>query len=105
MRGMRTRVTQKGQVTIPVSVRKALGLRTGDSVIFTESGGVVTIEQHEDSLENVFGAVQPVERPEDWTKVRQRFEELVAEDVLLELVEHTPGDRQEIVVHSPSIST
>jgi AbrB family looped-hinge helix DNA binding protein len=38
----RSRVTSKGQATIPAPVRKRLGIRGGDSVVFTESssGGI-----------------------------------------------------------------
>ncbi|MEW6230190.1 MAG: AbrB/MazE/SpoVT family DNA-binding domain-containing protein [Bacillota bacterium] len=35
-----TRVTSKGQMTIPVEIRRALGIRTGDSL-------VVTLERNE----------------------------------------------------------
>lgn len=40
----RARVTSKGQVTVPIVVREALGLRTGDDIIFkqTPNGYVVT---------------------------------------------------------------
>jgi antitoxin PrlF len=37
------RITSKGQVTIPVAVRRELGVRDGDSLIFTSLGGVVTV--------------------------------------------------------------
>ena len=36
----KTRVTTKGQVTIPKEVRERLGLRPGDELEFTEAGGV-----------------------------------------------------------------
>jgi antitoxin PrlF len=38
----RSRVTSKGQATIPASVREKLGIRSGDSVVFAalKSGGV-----------------------------------------------------------------
>jgi len=36
-------ITSKGQVTIPVEIRRALGLRDGDAVIFREHEGVVTL--------------------------------------------------------------
>ncbi len=36
----KARVTSKGQVTIPKEVRKALGVREGDSLVFeVENGG------------------------------------------------------------------
>jgi len=33
-----SRITSKGQITIPVEIRKKLNLRTGDKVIFIEDG-------------------------------------------------------------------
>jgi AbrB family looped-hinge helix DNA binding protein len=38
-------ITQKGQVTVPAEIRRALGLRPGDSILFMVSGGHVTIER------------------------------------------------------------
>ena len=38
------KVTSKGQITIPVAVRKTLGVREGDKVLFIErDGGVLMI--------------------------------------------------------------
>lgn len=33
-----SRITSKGQITIPIEIRKKLNLRTGDKVIFIEDG-------------------------------------------------------------------
>lgn len=33
-----SRITSKGQITIPIEIRKKLNLRTGDKVIFIEEG-------------------------------------------------------------------
>jgi len=38
------KITSKGQITIPISIRKALGLKDGDKVIFFEQGGKVVME-------------------------------------------------------------
>jgi AbrB family looped-hinge helix DNA binding protein len=46
------RITTKGQVTIPVTVRRRLGLRPGDSVRFVERGGVTVLEKAEDTPED-----------------------------------------------------
>lgn len=35
------KVTSKGQITIPIAIRKALGLREGDKVLFLEQDGRV----------------------------------------------------------------
>jgi antitoxin PrlF len=37
------RITSKGQVTIPVDIRRELGVQEGDSLIFTSRDGVVTV--------------------------------------------------------------
>ena len=41
----RTRITRKGQVTIPAAIRAALGLREGDPIEMTydEAGSLVTL--------------------------------------------------------------
>ena len=33
------KVTSKGQVTIPIDIRKKLGLKNGDKVLFVEEAG------------------------------------------------------------------
>lgn len=33
------KVTTKGQITIPVEIRKKLGIREGDKILFLEDGG------------------------------------------------------------------
>ena len=38
------KITSKGQITIPVAIRKSLGVREGDKVLFIErDGGVLMI--------------------------------------------------------------
>jgi len=39
-----SRVSSKGQVTIPLEVRRRLGLRTGDRVDFVEDGGRTVLQ-------------------------------------------------------------
>ena len=38
------KVTSKGQITIPVDIRRRLRLKPGDKVLFLEDGDKVTIE-------------------------------------------------------------
>jgi AbrB family looped-hinge helix DNA binding protein len=42
---IRRRLSSKGQVSLPGEVRKALGLRPGDEVVFEITGGRVTIRR------------------------------------------------------------
>jgi AbrB family looped-hinge helix DNA binding protein len=37
------RVTSKGQVTIPIEIRKKLGIKKGDKVLFMEDSGKIYI--------------------------------------------------------------
>ena len=38
------KITSKGQITIPIGIRKALGLKDGDKVVFIQQGGKVVME-------------------------------------------------------------
>jgi AbrB family looped-hinge helix DNA binding protein len=42
---MATRMTSKGQVTVPKRVRDRMGLRPGDAVDFVEKGGEFHLEK------------------------------------------------------------
>lgn len=48
----RAKVTSKGQVTIPVEVRKSLGIKAGDHLRFEQHGAEVRLVR--DPEENVF---------------------------------------------------
>jgi len=38
------KVTMRGQITIPVEIRKSLGIRDGDKVVFIEENGRIVME-------------------------------------------------------------
>ncbi|MPZ15386.1 MAG: AbrB/MazE/SpoVT family DNA-binding domain-containing protein [Chloroflexi bacterium] len=42
---MKTRITSKGQVTVPKHVRQRLGLQPGDEIEFVESDGAFRLEK------------------------------------------------------------
>ena len=42
---LQSRMTSKGQVTVPVDVRRRLGLKSGDKVEFRERGGETIIRR------------------------------------------------------------
>ena len=37
------KITSKGQITIPIDIRKKLGVREGDKVIFLDDGGRIVV--------------------------------------------------------------
>jgi antitoxin PrlF len=67
------RLTSKGQVTIPRSVREALGLGEGDHVVFRVEGHRAVLARTPDLLD-LAGAVEvPAEkRGVSWDEVRRR---------------------------------
>ena len=53
-----SKVTQKGQVTIPASVRKQLGISAGDAVAFETEGDRVYLKAVPSRIEAAFGLVK-----------------------------------------------
>jgi antitoxin PrlF len=49
----RATITSKGQITLPISLRRELGLREGDVVEFTLEAGVTRLQRYRDD-ENPF---------------------------------------------------
>lgn len=52
-------VTRKGQVTIPVTVRKRLGLRQGDRVAFVDEDDQIVLKPVQNDVRAAFGLVKP----------------------------------------------
>jgi AbrB family looped-hinge helix DNA binding protein len=52
-------LTSKGQVTIPVEVRKRLGLRPGDAVAFITEEDRVRLVRKGNRIEAAFGICRP----------------------------------------------
>ena len=52
-------VTIKGQVTIPASIRRKLGLHQGDKVVFMEEGNKIYLQPMQDKVEAAFGLITP----------------------------------------------
>jgi AbrB family looped-hinge helix DNA binding protein len=100
MKEILTRVTRKGQITLPVEIRRALGIREGDKVAVSLIGvphseeTQAVVRPVRSVAEMTFGAVRPRKRPEDFKELRQAFEEGVAEQVIGETQSETPPIRQ-----------
>lgn len=64
-------VTSKGQITLPLAVRKALGIQKGTRVrlVIDAEGGVRLIVPHYDSIESLRGAAGTLKRPMPWSEV------------------------------------
>jgi antitoxin PrlF len=67
------RLTSKGQVTIPRSVREALGLGEGDHVVFRVEGHRAVLTRTPDLLELAGGVEVPAgKRGASWDEVRRQ---------------------------------
>ena len=67
------KLTSKGQVTIPKSVRDTLGLREGDNVLFRVDGGRAVIAKTADLLELAGSVPVPAgKRGTPWDEVLMR---------------------------------
>jgi AbrB family looped-hinge helix DNA binding protein len=82
LKTLETTVTQKGQVTIPVEVRRAMGLGPRSRVRFELHGDVVVLRPVSSKLLAGYGAVTPETRPEDYARLREEFEQGVADEVV-----------------------
>ncbi len=52
-------VTRKGQVTIPVRVRRRLGLQQGDRVAFVDEDDRIVLRPVQNDVRAAFGLVSP----------------------------------------------
>ena len=64
-------LTYKGTVTIPIEVRRILGVKPKDKVTFRIVGGKhVELLPPAMTLESAFGSVKPLKRPENLKQLR-----------------------------------
>ncbi len=64
-------VTSKGQVTLPKSVRDALGLQTGDRVVFRVQEGRAVLAKVPDFLDLAGSVPVPLtKRGASWARIR-----------------------------------
>jgi len=85
MREYVTTITQRGQVTIPAEVRRLLGASPRDKIAFRVEGDTVRLVPVELTLEQVFGSVTPLQRPEDFGERSRAAKEEKVKRTLQEL--------------------
>jgi antitoxin PrlF len=79
-----SKLTAKGQATIPKRIREKLDLEPGDRVIFVEKDDVVVLQPVKHTLHDLRGSVKPRKEPEDFDDVRREVKKHVAENVASE---------------------
>ena len=87
MRQFTATITERGQMTVPAEVRRALGLGAHSKVTITLKDGTASIEPAKFTLETVYGSVQPISRPEDFKEVSRSARDEHAREVVREMQE------------------
>lgn len=75
-----SRLTQKGQITIPAAIRRQLGLKPGENVRFEVENDAVKITRVTSRILDGYGALTPRNHPEHFDALREEFESGVAEE-------------------------
>jgi antitoxin PrlF len=75
-------VTSKGQVTVPIEIRKALGIRQGDKIAFTLRNGHVTLSRQLGYTERTKGAVKTTDPPLSAEELRAVAEQAFVDETI-----------------------
>lgn len=76
-----SKLTSKGQTTIPKEIRAYLGLKPGDRIVFIPKDGKVSVESLKETLLDLRGSVNARRHPEDFDQVRQQVKHRMAPKV------------------------
>jgi AbrB family looped-hinge helix DNA binding protein len=74
-----SKITTKGQTTIPKKIRERLNLQAGDRVLFLEKDGEIILQPVTQTLRDRRGSVEPRKEPENFEDVREDVKKRVAE--------------------------
>ena len=74
-----SKISSKGQTTIPQDVRKAMKLDTGDRLLYEIKKDEVVIRPMGGDIFDHIGSVAPRKSPEDFKSVREQVKASVAE--------------------------
>ncbi len=67
-----SRITSKGQTTIPLAVRESLGIKEHDRLVYELRDGEAVIRPLRGTILDHRGSIRPKKRPEDFEAVRQK---------------------------------
>ncbi len=82
-----TTITRKGQITVPIEIRQALGLKKGDRLAITLTNPAcseITVRPLRSVAELTYGAITPRKQPEDFKELRRIVLEDIAEEIAAE---------------------
>lgn len=73
-----SKVTSKGQVTIPKSIRKRMGIDESTQLVFVDDGDRLLAFKVNADLEKLYGTVPHTKGPTDFAALREATKEQVA---------------------------
>jgi AbrB family looped-hinge helix DNA binding protein len=73
-------ITSKGQLTIPVEVRRMLGLKRGDKVVFQLEGREVRLAPADSRLAAGYQSIPALGEARTWAQIEQAVAEERAEE-------------------------
>jgi len=76
---------KKSQITLPKQVREFLGVKPGDQITFVIEDNSVKIMPVKSKIEENFGKVKPIQKPEDFKQIREFVEKEIAEESMKEI--------------------
>ncbi|MCP4424641.1 MAG: AbrB/MazE/SpoVT family DNA-binding domain-containing protein [Chloroflexi bacterium] len=81
---MLVKIGPRGQITIPKSLRRSLGIKPGDSLAITQTNGELALQPVQGTIFDLVGSI-PVDGPQDFDKIRERAKQHVAQKMAKEL--------------------
>jgi antitoxin PrlF len=75
----RSRITSKGQVTIPVELRRELGLEPGDRVEFVRENGSIQVRKAESIVRKLAGSIPSRGRVLSPEEIHEEAEKAIVE--------------------------
>lgn len=78
---MKSTLTSKGQTTIPNQIRKQMGLKAGDGLVYSIDGDHIVVKPVKGTLLDAYASVKPKRRPEDFSRVRRQVRRQRAEKI------------------------
>ena len=77
-----TTITRKGQITIPIPIREAIGLRRGDKIAVSLRDGEVILRRGESVVLQTAGILKTNTPPLSAQELREAAEEAIADETL-----------------------
>lgn len=78
---MLVKVSSKGQITLPKSIREAMGIKPGDTIVITQKENNIVLHPVTETLFELRGSIE-VDGPQDLDAILEKAKKSVAADVI-----------------------